>query len=256
MKNHCAIVVQARLESKRLPRKILSDICGRPMLSRIVRRASAAIVHKVKTPVTVSCPKADGLDIFGATGIDPDNAVEDGRDVLGRMLSVARSEDADHVVRLTADNPLVCPRLIEAMITAAYSMPVNIVANWSPRTFPDGLDAEVYSRAYLEELDDTLTDISDREWFASWAVAHAPEATIYRLMNRDPNGMVHDLSMRHRWTVDYPEDLEFVRKVYEAMGQDLWAAQDILGYLDRHPRLRTINAKYIDGGFGGRPKCS
>lgn len=250
-----AIVIQARLDSKRLPRKILADICGRTMLERVLRRAAAVNVNGVKTPVVISCPRADATDIFGATGVFPHATIEDGRDVLSRMIEAARSVDADHVVRVTADCPLICPTLLRSMIESAYEGSTPVHLNWMPRSFPDGLDAEVYECGYLDDLSADLTEITDREWFASHVASKAVTGEVTPHLSNGPDGCVRNLSVLHRWTVDYPEDLDFMRAIYTAMGDDVWNTRILLNYLDCHPSVRLINAKRISD-FGARPECS
>ncbi len=245
--NTAAIVIQARIASQRLPKKIFAPLGNSTMLQQIVRRARAVDVANLETPVVVSVPHADEREVFEYTGIIAHAEVEDARDVLSRMLTAARCVSADHLVRVTADCPFVCPRMIEAMLNEAYLSNAHVVSNWIVRRFPDGFDLEVYDVAYLERLSERLTAISDREWFATWIVQHDTKQVRPVI-----NGQ--DLS-RLRLTVDYGEDLALCRKLYNAMGNEIWNAQTIVNYLLLYPGLRKMNAMHVTN-FGARPECS
>lgn len=242
-----AIVIQARIASQRLPKKIFAALGGKTMLEQIMRRANAVKVSDLETPVIVSMPRSDARETYARTGINPHAEVEDARDVLGRMLKTAQLVCADHLVRVTADCPFVCPRMIEAMLRDSYHSKAPVLNNWMVRRFPDGMDLEVYAVPYLERLSARLTDILDREWFATWIVKN-DKAQVKPVVNGQ------DLS-RLRLTVDYEEDLALARKLYDAMGNEIWDAQSIVSYLLIHPALKKINAMHVNT-FGARPECS
>ena len=226
------LAIQARLSSKRLPRKILADVNGKPMLEHLYRRCRAA---RYIDEVLVACPEKDELAIFEATGIPPIPGPEG--DVLSRLLKVAEVTRADKLVRVTGDCPLICPRLIESMTLYATAAPEPVVVNWRIRSFPNGQDLEIYDVGYLRKVSNGLGSAYDREWFASWIVRHGPV--------KDVLNIVHPVDLsKYRMTVDYPEDLAMVRTVFAAMGGDIWDLQTIIAYLARNPQVRRLNAKY------------
>lgn len=234
----CVAVVQARLASKRLPKKILAKIGDRTMLEQIVRRCKAA---RTIENVVVACPVGDDQEIFEATGIMPIPGSEE--DLIGRLTSAAKVVEpkATHFVRVTADCPLVCPRMIEHLSWNVMNSGAKVVTNWKTRTFPDGFDIDCWDIEWLEK---TYASIKDKEYFAQEVIMTANTKTVMSIENPT------DLSMKYRFTVDYPEDLEMVRKVYDAMGNEIWDSQHIISYVESRPAIRKLNLKRIDGRFG------
>ena len=229
-----AIVVQARLTSYRLPKKILADLGGRPMLAQIVRRCDAVSLAGVSFKTVIAAPYADVAEILDHVSTTTIAGPE--VDVLSRILNVADATGCEKIVRVTGDCPFVCPRMIENMVNHAYFTREEVVANWRIRTFPNGLDLEVYDADWLRKRAETTAD-SDREYFAQGIIQEMPFKSQAVIVNS------RDLS-RYRLTVDYAEDLELARALYAAMGGEIWDSKMIIDYLDTHPELLRINAKY------------
>lgn len=234
----CVAVVQARLSSKRLPKKVLARLGNSTMLEQIVRRCKAA---RTIDAVVVACPIGDDQEIFEATGIMPIPGSE--TDLIGRLTSAAKVAEpkATHFVRVTADCPLVCPRMIEHLSWNVMNTKAQVVTNWKRRTFPDGLDLDCWN---IEFLENAYGSIQDHEYFAQEVLQKYTPETVMSIENPA------DLSMKYRLTVDYPEDLDMVRKVYEAQGNEIWGSQEIISYLESRPAIRKMNLKRIDGRFG------
>lgn len=230
----CVVVVQARLASKRLPKKILAKLGDRTMLEQIVRRCKAA---RTIEGVVVACPIGDDQEIFEATGIMPIPGSE--TDLVGRLTSAAKTLQATHFVRVTADCPFVCPRLIEFVSWNSLNSTAKCVTNWKRRTFPDGLDLDAWDIDWLENH-----GVVDREYFAQEIIQSMPKETVMSLENPV------DMSLRHRLTVDYPDDLDMARKVYAKMGQLLWDSQAVIDFLDNNPKIAGLNRKRMTGDFG------
>lgn len=232
----CVVVVQARLSSKRLPKKILAKLGDRTLLEQVVRRCKAA---RTVEAVVVACPIGDDQEIFESTGIMPIPGSE--TDLVGRLTSAAKVHQATHFVRVTADCPLVCPRMIEHLSWNVMNTKAKVVTNWKKRTFPDGLDLDAWE---IDFLDKSYGSIQDKEYFAQEIITTYTPSTVMSIENPK------DLSRSYRLTVDYSEDLDMVRKVYEAMGNEIWESQHVISYLEMRPKLRTMNLKRIDGNFG------
>lgn len=229
------IAVQARLSSSRMPRKVLADLAGKPMISQIVRRCRAV---ENADAVAIACPDEDAEAIFRATGIYPIKGPEE--DVLTRLLNVADELEANKLVRVTADCPLICPDLIRMGIeVATKDNALPLVQNWRPRTFPDGFDFEVWDVPTLKKLSMRLMD-KDREWFALWAMD--------RKIDNHSIKNTTDLSPL-RLTVDYPEDLEVVRAIYEDMGDEVWGAELVTRWCVTHPDVMEKNQMRVSN-FG------
>jgi spore coat polysaccharide biosynthesis protein SpsF (cytidylyltransferase family) len=230
------IAVQARLGSTRLPRKILSDINGKPMLSQIVRRCKAT-----RLPVTVSCPPEDAVEIAKALpGVDVVSGPE--KDILFRLLLVAAHSKASHVVRVTGDCPLIPHDLILAALEASKKG-APCVQNWRPRTFPDGFDFEIWDVGFLVALKAKLKP-EDAEYFAQYCLDK--KLPNYALTYAGKN-------MAHlRLTVDYAEDLDVIREIYQAQGEDIWESGRVVEWCNAHPATMALNAAKVDGRFGAR----
>ena len=213
------------------------------MLEQIVRRCKTA---QTIDDVLVACPLKDELTIFQWTGILPYPGPE--QDVLTRLLDAARSVHATHFIRVTGDNPFVCPKLIDQMVGHQALCKKPVIVNWKKRTLPDGLDLECYEMDWLERLGEKLVDQTDREYFAQYIIERFDKKIVESLANRT------DLSRRYRLTVDYPEDLAFARAVYNWMEEEIWDSEKLILFLDKHPEIMSLNRKWIDGNFGARPK--
>ncbi len=232
-------VVQARLGSTRLPGKTLMEIAGRPMLAHVVERASAIPgVEGVVLAIPDNILDNPLAELANSAGVPVVRGSEE--NVLDRFRVVLSEHRADVIVRVTADCPLLDPE-VSGGVVAEYMRrqgQVDYVSNVEPRTYPDGLDTEVFSREAL---------------LAAWRGAHAPDelehVTLY--IRRHPErfrraNVAHseDLSAL-RWTVDTAEDLEFVRAVYGFLSQagtHRFGMARVLALLREHPDLWLLNA--------------
>jgi len=232
-------IIQARMSSNRLPGKVLADIAGKPMLFWVVERTrQAGTIDAVAVATT-----RDGTD----------NAIEetcrandwpcfrgDAFDVLDRYYQAARYLNAESIVRLTADCPLIDPRVIDRTVDEFRRSGADFAANRLPppwkRTYPIGLDTEVCSFSALErawkeahqpyQREHVMPYLYDQEGrFKVWVVDHEPDYGSYR------------------WTVDTPEDLSFIRRVFSLLEDPLHTSWlDVLRLVQNHPELTAINA--------------
>jgi len=165
-------------------------------------------------------------------------------DVLGRYAEAAAVFEADAVARMTMDCPLIDPTIIDQVIEAYQVGSYDFVANNLERSFPHGLDLEVFSRETLDITDREATEAFDREHVSPFVRAHPYR---FRLTNvRSSRDLGH-----YRWTVDYVEDLELVRSVYNVLYREgqFFSTDDVLGLLERCPEIARMNAPKIwDGG--------
>jgi spore coat polysaccharide biosynthesis protein SpsF len=228
-------IVQARMRSTRLSGKSLQDIGGVSMLGRVVRRLRrsrrlaevvvATTVRDIDQPIV---EEAKGLGAPACRGSE--------EDVLDRYRQAAREHPADVVVRVTSDCPLIDPTLVDRVVEALAEEDADYAANVVQRSFPRGLDVEAITAAVLE-----------RVWRSAVEPHHRAHVTLY--VHDHPAAfriasVVHDKDLsHHRWTVDEPDDLAFVRAVYGALGnRDDFAWTDVLDVLAREPALTAINA--------------
>lgn len=230
-------IIQARMASTRLPGKILADLAGQPLLCRVVSRAQQAVtLHRVMVATTDQAADAAVTQLCQARGFACFRGSE--QDVLDRYYQAARQYNADVVVRLTADCPLLDPAVIDRTVNTFLDGPYDYVSNTQPPTFPDGLDTEVFSRTALEKAWREAQLASEREHVTPYIWKHPG---LFRLgsVKHTP-----DLSSL-RWTVDEPADLEFVRRVYASLGaKTAFSMPDVLALLQAQPALGHLNARF------------
>ncbi len=227
-------IVQARMGSTRLPGKVMMDLAGEPMLARVVGRTRRA----ESVDETVVATTADSADdtierLCRVRGWSCFRGSSD--DVLDRYYRAAQKYEADAVLRVTSDNPLVDPSVINAVVSAYADAKPDCASNdIPPRTYPLGLGVEVVSMEALRRAWNESHDSASREHVTYYIIEHP---ALFRLLAvRNPT----DCSAL-RWTVDTAEDLAFVRKIYSHFGHDRFSWQEALELVNAHPAWRELN---------------
>lgn len=227
-------IIQARMGSSRLPGKVMADIAGKPMIFHVANRVGRA---KMIDLVAVATSTHNSDDVLAAycknEGIRCYRGSED--DVLDRFYQAAKDFNADIVVRLSSDCPLHDPDIIDLTVKTLLESKADFVSGGMETTFPDGLDAAAFPMTTLEKTWREATLKSDREHVTTY-IHHNPEK-----FRRETIRNGEDLS-HHRWTVDEPRDLEFVRQIYARLGDGHFGMREILALLDSYPELNRINA--------------
>lgn len=233
-----AAFVQARYSSTRLPGKVLKTILGKPMLELQLERLRASRLVDRIVVVTSTTPEDRRIvDLCDRIGVDVFCGSLD--NVLDRFYQAAVAFHPDHIVRLTGDCPLIDAKAIDDMLRLYLDSGCDYGTNCMPVTYPDGLDAEVFTFAALHT--------AHREAFLPSHLEHisvffeqAPER--FKTMNLACD---RDLSAL-RWTVDEPEDFEFVRNVFEALhpGKPMFDMDDVLKLLEARPELASLNDRF------------
>ncbi len=232
-------IIQARTTSSRLPGKVLLDIAGQPMLVHVVERTRRAkSVDQVVVATTID-PADDAIEALCRSRGYP---VFRGslHDVLDRFYQAALAYQAQTVVRITADCPLIDPDLIDETVAAFYRERVDFACNRLPppfhRTYPIGLDVEVVSFDALERAWKEATAGHDREHVLPYLYEVPGRFRIYQL------NYARDLGSL-RWTVDTPPDLDLVRSIFAHFaGRDHFSWLDTLDFVERNPDLAALNA--------------
>jgi spore coat polysaccharide biosynthesis protein SpsF len=227
-------IIQARMTSTRLPGKVLAEVAGKPMLYLVVSRAQHTRTLDLTVVATSDRPTDDVLAKFCSEAkISCFRGSED--DVLDRYYQAAKQFKADVIVRLTADCPLLDPVVIDRVVHVFESGSYDYVSNTIRPTYPDGLDTEVFLYRALERAWRGARLKSEREHVTPYIWR---QPTLFRLFNVEH---AEDLSSL-RWTVDEPQDLEFVRAVYSYFGSSSFGMIEILDLLRERPELSRINA--------------
>lgn len=202
-------IIQARMGSSRLPGKVLMDLGGGTVLSRVVQRSSrsklatqtiVATTFLAKDDVVASECKRLGVAVFRGSEAN----------VLDRYYQAALQHEAAIVVRVTADNPLVDPDLIDDVVRAILASHADYVNNRSPRFYPQGLDVEAFTFVALEQAWRQAKKQYEREHVTPYFYEH-PE--LFDCVSvRGPFDCSH-----HRWTLDTAEDLCVIREIYSRL---------------------------------------
>jgi spore coat polysaccharide biosynthesis protein SpsF len=233
------IIVQARMTSTRLPGKVLMDVAGKPMLAQQIQRLR-------------QCRLADELMIATTTNASDDPIVELARqeqvswfrgsehDVLSRFVGAARQAQADVIVRVTGDCPLIDPGVTDRVITelVEHAAECDYASNVLRRTYPRGLDVEVLFWDVLVRVDRLAASQTAREHATVYVYSERPDLFLCRSVTDVLNNS--DL----RWTVDTPEDLQLVRALYEGLDLDrnILPYRDIVAFVRAHPEYPSMNA--------------
>lgn len=234
-------VIQARTASTRLPGKVLRPLTGaKPLLLHMVERVRAAKLVGTVVVATTSLPEdrvivdlCHDANILCVTGHPTD--------LLDRHYQAGLAFNADVVVKIPSDCPLIDPAVIDRVLSAYLADPecYDYVSNLHPPTYPDGNDVEVMRMAALESAWKNATRGYEREHTTPF---------LWEQSARFRSGNVvwesgRDYSMTHRWTIDYEADYTFIRLVYEALYKikPLFGLPDILTLLEQHPFLTDIN---------------
>ena len=228
-------IIQARLNSERLPGKILADLEGLSMLERVIRRVQMA--KKIDETVLATTDRP-GDDVTAKKGEELGIRVVRGSedDVLDRYRQAAIESSADHIVRVSADSPFVDAEVIDQMIEVYSQGGWDYVSNKLHPSFPLGLDAEIFSRAALE-----------RTWTEAKETFERSHVTYYMYSNPSTFSLaaVTTTPNRHtwRWTVDTPADLEFARAIFKKLGgSNDFSWNDVVALITREPELAEINS--------------
>ncbi|MDA9802808.1 NTP transferase domain-containing protein [bacterium] len=230
-------VIQARMSSTRLPGKILEPLGDSTVLGWTV---GAARLAKLVDEVTVAT--STHLTDDATVGLCNDLHVTCIRgsleDVLGRYRLAQRSTRADAVVRLTADCPLLDPRLIDQCVAVLRADPsIFMATNALVRSYPRGLDVEVLSKAALEWLDNN-SQSSHRSHVTTRLTEEPSGKSIVNLAYGVDNS---DL----RVTVDTPEDLSLVRSVVNVLGPKARDSDELVALLRQRSDIRALNSQVV-----------
>ncbi len=230
--------IEARMGSTRLPGKTMKEIVGKSMLELLIerlkrtKRIEEIVIATTTEPedrVIAELAERIGVKCFRGSS----------EDVLGRVLKATKTYQGDIIVEMTGDCPLLDPVLVDRIINIYLENTYDYVSNTIKRTYPRGLDTQVFSVNVLDEVSKLTNDPADRENVSLYIYEH-PER--YRLYNVEaPPEYRHP---GYRWTVDTKEDFQFIEEVYENLYHKNpgFLAEDVIKLLKEKPHLCDINA--------------
>lgn len=231
--------------SSRLPGKVALPLAGAPLLVRMIERVRAGATAEVPFDVCVATSTLDEDDRVVELAREAGVPVHRGHplDCLNRHVTAARELGSDHVVKIPSDCPLIDPAVIREVLGFYFAreQEYDYVSNLHPGTWPDGNDVEIMPFSLLELADREAKRELEREHTTPFFWEN-PER--FRVGNVTWS---QDLSMTHRFTIDYPEDYAFISAVYDELyrpGQAPFSLDDILKLTEIRPDLPALNAKY------------
>ena len=233
-------IIQARMGSTRLPNKVLMNLNGKSVLENIIERLKKSnSIDKIIVATSVNPENVVIEELCDSKGIECYKGSED--DVLDRYYQTCRFfkvNSDDHVVRITADCPLIDYEVIDEIIEKHLENKNDYTSNTIVPSFPDGLDCEVFTFLSLEDAWKNALLSSEREHVTLYIKNH-PE--LFKLENILNDEDLSDL----RWTLDEKEDFEFIEKVYSYFtNSEIFLTDDILNVLRENPNLLKINDKF------------
>jgi len=243
MQDKIVIIVQARMSSTRLPGKVLLPVTGKSLLMRMIERVSMT-QYPVKIVIATTTDASDD-PVENEAYLNDISCYRGSMDnLLERHYEAAKRHGADLVLKIPSDCPLIDPQAIDEALDMFYENAgrYDYVSNLHPASYPDGNDVEIMTMGCLEK--------AYREAGKPWELEHTtpyiwehPE--LFRIGNVSwSTGL--DLSMSHRFTIDYPEDYNFIVQVYEKLYpvKRNFSCNDILQLLENEPILYQINSAY------------
>ena len=230
-------IIQARMGSTRLPGKVMKEILGKPVilwdldrisLSKLIDEIVVAIPYGKENDVIVDTIKEYNDQIITTRGSE--------NDVLDRYYQAAVQTNADVVVRITSDCPLIDHVVIDHVIEQFLDNDCDYCSNSLTRTYPRGLDTEVFSFKVLDAAWNKAKKDYEREHVTPYIIENLDK---FKLLN-----VANDIDFSHlRWTLDTKDDFEFISAVYKRIypKKQLFLMDDVLELLDRESELVEIN---------------
>jgi spore coat polysaccharide biosynthesis protein SpsF (cytidylyltransferase family) len=235
-KRRTIVVILARMGSSRLPSKALAEVVGKPIIVHIIERLRhLKNVDQVvlATPDTAAdrplqqVGRKAGAEVFAGAE----------EDVLDRLYQAAKAHRADVVVHVGGDCPFADPQLVQKALELLAETGADYVCNIIPLTYPAGMDIDAITFAALEHAWKSAALRTTRRHPLAYIHQNREE---FRIAN-----FCHEPNLGHlRWTLDYPEDLEFVKAVYARLQahHPLFGMEEILKLLEQEPQIGEINA--------------
>jgi spore coat polysaccharide biosynthesis protein SpsF (cytidylyltransferase family) len=234
-------IVQARVGSTRLPRKVLEPVADEPMIALVLKRTALAnTLDEVMLATGEDAANDELAECVEGLGYMVTRGPED--DVLRRFAIATTAAEAEIVVRVTGDCPLIDPGVIDSLVALQREQQLDYVTNVKPPSWPDGLDVSVIHAEVLFAADREAAQSYEREHVVPWIWRHS---TLEGGDRFSAANLVCPIDMSDaRWTVDEPCDLEMIRALAERLGPRLLTAgwRDIEDVFEGEPALRSINA--------------
>lgn len=231
------------MASSRLPGKVMLPILGQSLLARMIERLKM-ISHKAEVIIATSETQDDDIIINEATTLGIPYYRGSLNNLLDRHYQAAKLYDADVVLKIPSDCPLIDPCIIDYVLDYFFANreTFDFVSNLHPATYPDGNDVEIMTMQCLTKARENASRELELEHTTPY-IWENPQ--LFRIGNVNwPAGL--DYSMSHRFTIDYAEDYYFIERVFRELYADnnQFSCDDIINLLNQKPEIYNINAQY------------
>ncbi len=242
-------IIQARMSSTRLPGKVMKTLIDRPLIEHVISRVKAAKqVDEIVLATTIE--EKDDVLVNEAETMQIPWFRGSRDDVLSRYYHAAKESNADIIIRITSDCPVIDPEVIDKMLDIFIKEKnsgnnIDYISNTLSRTFPRGLDVEVFTFDALKKTYRKATQTYEREHVTPY-IYHNPDKFALRNYSNDT-----DLS-EYRLTVDTYEDFILIEDIYKALYKrtKIFLLDDIVNFLGSNPRIAEINKNIVQKKLG------
>lgn len=228
-------IIQARMGSTRFPNKVLMDLGGKTILEHVITRVSQSkFVDDIIVATTIGKQDLSIVSFCASHGVRVFVGSEE--DVLDRYYQAARLVKPENVIRITSDCPMIDPEIIDLIGHQHSVAKVDYSSNTLEETYPDGLDAEIFTFASLEFAWSEASLKSDREHVTPFIKKNPNKFKLLSVKN--------DINISHmRWTIDQIEDHNFLSEIFSSLypRNPNFRTEDVLEEISKHPHLLEIN---------------
>ena len=230
--------IEARMSSSRLPGKTLKNILGKPMLELMLERVKQCkTIDEIVVATTVEPEDLSIVELARGLGVKSFQGSLD--NVLDRVLNAAETYNADVIVELTGDCPLLDPGVTDHVVKTYLDNKYDYVANnLKAKTYPMGTEVKVFSLKVLDEVNTLTSDKFDREHVSLYIYEHPQR---YKLFSVDAPPELTRPELR--LTVDVQEDFDLITSIYQALYKNgrIFSLKEIIDFVDNNPSLQAVN---------------
>lgn len=239
-----SVIIQARMDSSRLRGKVLMELAGKAVLEHVISRCQNA-QEILKVVVATTTEQDDEPVVQLAKKCQAAVYRGSEQDVLDRYYQAAKIFGLKDIVRITADCPVIDPKLIDQVVSMYFKTEADFCSNTVVSTFPDGEDIEVFSFACLSKAWEKSQLLSEREHVTAYIKKYPKE---FKIVSFEGKQKLKD----KRWTLDQLEDYHFLNVLFEYFypQNPLFGIDEVLAFLEKYPESGMINAHIIrDEGY-------
>lgn len=232
-------IIEARMTSSRLPGKMLLPLCGKSVLEHLIERVQR--INQLDAIVIATTWKSSDdpiQQLVDKLGVNCYRGSED--DVLGRVLGAAKTFNADFIVEITGDCPLLDPEIAEQCIDDFFRLKVDYGVV-PASDFPSGTAVQIFPTAVLSQVDKEFPENPDAREHVSLPIYSQPER--YKLYRMQAEKKLNRPDLR--LDLDTSEDYELIKRIFEALYpiKSDFCLEDVIEFIESNPSLKSINAE-------------